>query len=854
MGRSFLSRSATVAAEIGGEAVLLSVIRDITERKRAEEALHLQATIAAHISEGVNLVRASDGVIVYANAKTEEMFGYGPGEMIGIHVSVLNAPMDNASPSDTAREIMDTLEQSGGWKGEVQNVKKDGTGFWCLASVAVYDHAEFGRVLITIQSDITKRKRAEEALRESEQRFALFMQNLPGVAVIRDFEGRYVYLNEAWDKAMGLCREDYIGKTPLETFPREDALRLLEDDRRVIQSGETIVTEVQLHHSSGARWWLVNRFPLQGAEGRPAHVAGLYVDITERKRAEEALRESEERFKSLFNNALLGLYRTTPDGEVLMANPALCRMLGYASPEEMKRRNLEEEGFQPDYNRAEFKREIEEKGVIMGLEAGWRRTDGTILFIRESARAVRDAEEKTLYYEGTVENITDRRQAEQAMRESEARYRSLFERNLAGVYRSTPEGQLLDCNDAFARIFGYGSAAEILALPSAENLYPEPDARKAFIERLRSAGSLRNLSSEGRRKDASPVWLLENVALIRDETRGEEILEGTCIDITDQKQAQEKQRLLSTAVEQSHETIMVTDREGRIVYANPAFERITGYGRAEVLGRTPRVLKSGVHGPAFYEEMWRTILAGQVWAGRITNRRKDGKLYEEHTIISPVRDAAGAVTAFVAAKRDVTQEAKLEERLREAKRLETVGMIAGGVAHEVRNPLFAITTIVTALARKLADQPEFSEYVVHIQDQSRRLNLLMEDLLTLGRPIDPAQFERLDLRDVLAETKAVVAAGGVDAGAFVFERGKEPLEVLGIASQDSSRSSRTWARTPSPSPRPAARFGSARVVRVSGPSSPAPMTVREFRPNSCPVFSAPFRPSERAARAWGWRS
>ena len=165
----------------------------------------------------------------------------------------------------------------------------------------------------------------------------------------------------------------------------------------------------------------------------------------------------------------------------------------------------------------------------------------------------------------------------------------------------------------------------------------------------------------------------------------------------------------------------------------------------------------------------------------MTDRRKDGSLFTEESVISPVRDASRAITAFVAAKRDVTQEIELQRKLEQAKNLETVGMIAGGVAHEVRNPLFAITTIVTALERKLADQPEFGEYTAHIKDQSRRLNVLMNDLLTLGRPIDPQEFTDLDLRDVLSETKALVATGGMDTTPCMMELGSAPLPILGIS-------------------------------------------------------------------------
>ena len=147
----------------------------------------------------------------------------------------------------------------------------------------------------------------------------------------------------------------------------------------------------------------------------------LRRENAERVQTEKALRESEERFRSIFENATIGLYRTTPDGRVLMANPALLRMLGYSSFEGLAQRRLEEEGYAPEYPRSDFKQRVESEGQINGLESAWVRRDGTTVFVRESARAIRGESGDTLYYEGTVEDITERRRAEEALRAYAAR-------------------------------------------------------------------------------------------------------------------------------------------------------------------------------------------------------------------------------------------------------------------------------------------------------------------------------------------------------------------------------------------------------------------------------------------------
>jgi PAS domain S-box-containing protein len=145
------------------------------------------------------------------------------------------------------------------------------------------------------------------------------------------------------------------------------------------------------------------------------HAADLERSLAELTSAQEALRESEERFRSLYENAVIGIYRTTPDGQIQMANPALMRMLGYESFGELSRRNLESEGYNSSFSRARFKERMEKDDQVIGLEAAWTRLDGSAIYVRESARAIRDANGKVLCYEGTVEDVTERKQAEEAL-------------------------------------------------------------------------------------------------------------------------------------------------------------------------------------------------------------------------------------------------------------------------------------------------------------------------------------------------------------------------------------------------------------------------------------------------------
>ncbi len=204
-------------------------------------------------------------------------------------------------------------------------------------------------------------------------------------------------------------------------------------------------------------------------------------------------------------------------------------------------------------------------------------------------------------------------------------------------------------------------------------------------------------------------------------------------DITERFAAEETRKRLVTAIEQTRESILITNRDGIIEYVNPAFTAITGYSREEALGKTPGILRSGKHDQAFYRSMWQTITSGEVWQGRIVNRKKDGSLFVEMATISPVRDKEGKITHFVAVKRDITHEVELEAQLQQAQKMEAIGTLAGGIAHDFNNILGAIIGF-TDMALLLCD-PDSPVYenLEHIRQGGQRATDLVQQILTFSR-------------------------------------------------------------------------------------------------------------------------
>jgi PAS domain S-box-containing protein len=199
------------------------------------------------------------------------------------------------------------------------------------------------------------------------------------------------------------------------------------------------------------------------------------------------------------------------------------------------------------------------------------------------------------------------------------------------------------------------------------------------------------------------------------------------------RQSKKQEQLLYQAINQSHDSVVITDANGIIEYVNPAFSRITGYARSEAIGRNPRILQSGKHPRKFYDVMWETLTRGDTWKGLIINRRKDGEIYQEEATITPVIDRSGNTHHFVAMKRDVTQEVVLERKLARAEKMQAIGLMAGGVAHDLNNILSGIISYPELLLLQLPEDSKLRKPLLAIHESGKRAATVVADLLTVAR-------------------------------------------------------------------------------------------------------------------------
>jgi two-component system cell cycle sensor histidine kinase/response regulator CckA len=224
----------------------------------------------------------------------------------------------------------------------------------------------------------------------------------------------------------------------------------------------------------------------------------------------------------------------------------------------------------------------------------------------------------------------------------------------------------------------------------------------------------------------------------------------TIADMTARKQAESERLLLATAIEQASEGVEITDSDHNIVYVNPAYERISGYSREELLGRKASILASGKHDPSFYEDMWNTIEGGNLWVGNVVNRKKDGTLFEDEMTVSPVRDGSGHIVHFVCVKRDVTNELLLEQQLLETQRMKAMGTVAGGIAHDFNTLLQIINGYADMALLDLREgQPGHFE-LLEIRQAGKTAADLARGLLTFSRRVE-CKLRPLNLNIVVSE-------------------------------------------------------------------------------------------------------
>lgn len=536
--------------------------------------------------------------------------------------------------------------------------------------------------------------------------------NAPSLLYAVDLKGKIQFANRAVGLVTGVAPAEMIGRRRDEVMPAKVAAEHEESDRRALAlDGAFNVTE-EFEVEGRVRTFVTTKVPWRDDEGQVIGVVGISTETTELEDYGGRLRASEAAHRRLFeqNPQPMWVY-DLETLRFLAVNDAAVQSYGYSRAEFLA---MTLEDIRPEEDLERLREDLRQPQARLNLAGEWRhRTrDGQILDVEIRSHEV--------VWEGRAArmvvafDVTARKRAT-------AELDQFFSLSQDLLCISGLDGTLLRVNPQWELTLGYG--VEELVGKNHRDVIAATDADKAPLP---AAGSL-SVVSRYRCKDGGTRTLEWQARA----SGGKVYAVGR--DITERLTAEARLRDLSRAVEQSPAVVMITDVEGHIEYVNPKFEAVTGYTSGEVLGKTPRILKSGQTAEEEYRRLWTVILSGREWEGEFQNRRKDGSLYVERASISPVRDEAGKIRHFVAVKEDVTEKRALEQQLAQAGRMEAIGQLAGGVAHDFNNLL----TVINGYAELLEGSPQLEgkakEHVGRIRRAGDRAASLTGQLLAFSR-------------------------------------------------------------------------------------------------------------------------
>lgn len=751
-----VNRGRVVYSEDGPPVRVVGVTTDVSEQKNA----HLQAEQFGKRFEVLATV-TNDGLYEWDIKKDSVWYNDQFFSLLGLpeRPEVISETIwsDALAPEDKARilsEIDDALRnRRTWWTCEYRIVRPDGITAWISerATILYGDDGEPDR-MIGGMVDITSRKESSEKLRESEERYRTVIDTASEGMILADAEYRMVLVNEAMATLMGMTQQELIGRPVEELIAPEDRELFLAESRRR-RAGKNGRYDIQIQTGDGSQRWIrVSANAIVDDNGEFDGALAMCMDITERKRAEVALKEVTDRLSSILQNAPIGIAVVTPDGCVIEKNAAVQTMLGY-SGEELTSLPFGTFTVQEDLDRELplFQDVLDGRRDGYELEKRYIRKNGTTFWARLIVTPLKDANGKVSLVMGMVEDIDKRKSAEAALLYSKHQFERLMESGVVGMVHFDSEGRYFDANNAFLKMIGYN--ADELERDHLNFRDLVPAGQQSKIERaaqeLAVKGFVMPFEKEFIRKDGTRIPVITSLINLNSHAGIAMVL-----DLSELKRAQEQVERLARIVESANDAVISLNLDGTVQTWNPGAERLYGFGAEEAVDSS--VLKIV---PADRVDEFHGLLAAVV-SGEIVNRYETCRLSKSGIqipvllTVSPIRDRSGQVIGVSEIGLDLTETKNaelLQEKLRQAHKLEGLGRLAGGIAHDFNNLLMVITSYAEILQYHFEPDDRFRDHTKHILKAANRAAELTHQLLTFSRKqvISP---EVMDLNSVVGET------------------------------------------------------------------------------------------------------
>lgn len=730
---AYVIDSGYVIRDDSGKAVrLIGSIMDFTERKWAEDNLrkseeHYRSLLTAIPDMMFRL--NSKGRFIDYHAEDESLLFAPPEKFIGKNI-------DDILPAYIAEKYQLSIKEAKR-TGEVKKFEyemelRNGKTCYYEARITCFDTE-----CVSIVRDITNKHNAEKSMVESEERYRKIFEESPFGIVLVDSNLNFIKVNSEFCRLTGYSEKELISKS----FKRITHPEHLEQD--ILNIRKLINGEIQVYNTEkryikkdgSIVWGELSVSVVKNYEGKFLYLLAMIEDISARKFAEEAVKESEEHFRNIVRNAEAAYFRINIDGIFEDVNKSWLKIHKYSSPDEIIGKHFSIT--QADVNLATgiINELLKGKPIETG-EISRKCKDGSIGYHTFSISPVLN-NGKISGVEGFLIDITEQKTALQELKESQERYKILIETMNEGVILADNDDVIQFVNRRECEIFGY-EPEELIGQINNKLLIYEED-RHILIEKNKAR--LKSISDSydirGVKKTGEIIWLNINGAPVKDRDGNVIGSVGLVSDITERKISEENLIKLSRAVEQSPASIVITDLKGDIEYVNPKFVDITGYIPEEVVGRNPRILKSGEKPSGEYKELWNTISSGKDWFGEFRNKRKNGELFWESASISPIRNTEGVITHFIAIKEDITEKKekeleliKAKEKAVESERLKS--SFLANMSHELRTPMVGILGFAE-LMKNIAENSELQDFADNISKSGKRLLETLNLILDLSR-------------------------------------------------------------------------------------------------------------------------
>jgi PAS domain S-box-containing protein len=734
-----------------GILVLWLMALMISHRKQTVAEIHKLSRAVEHSPASI-VITDKAGNIEYVNPKFTQVTGYSFKEAIGKNPRILKS---GEMPPENYQRMWETINGGGEWRGEFHNRKKNGELYWESASISPIADAT-GEIthFLAVKEDITQRKGADMKLAESRNYLDKIINTAAEPIFVKDRQHRWVLVNDACCHFFGHKREELLGKSDCDFFPKSEADVFWLKDEEVFNTGKENINEENFTAANGDLRTLITKKTLYTDEKGEQFIVGIISDITARKQVEEALQLSKQRLSLHVEQTPLAAIQWDSDFNVQEWNPAAEKVFGYTREEAVGRHYS---FIVPEPARARVDVVVR---ALLGQRGGNRSTNENItkndkiITCEWFNTTLVDSAGKTIGVASLIQDITERQRGERQLAETLDFNQKIISDAAAGIVVFKASGQCLLANEAAARTIN-ATVPQLL----------EQNFRQ--LESWRISGMLKiaeEALATGKPQQCEPhfvstfgkeAWL---VCHFTPFVRGDEPhLLMLFNDITGRKQAEEHVREQAALLDKAQDAIFVLDSGDRIIYWNKSAERIYGWTAAEAIGKSAiELLFQGVVTPQLAKTI-KTVNERGEWVGEMQEYTKDGKLVTVQGRGNLIRDEQGRPKSRLIINTDITERKSLEMQFLRSQRMEGIGALAGGIAHDLNNVLTPLLVSVQVLKEKITDE-DGQKLLQALEVNVQRGAGLVKQVLAFGRgvtgeriAINPKHITR-EIKQIIHET------------------------------------------------------------------------------------------------------